>query len=113
MGLLALHLEVPEAINKADQLIGLMEADVAGEPLWPPPSLRVLVCVITGPPGLDDVAVIINDYDHFQKSTYRGDASYKTWLWIPLGRVLEQHPSLDIAQASPETRVKSKPQFAR
>lgn len=103
-----LYLETPEITNKADQLIGLMDADVAGEPLWPPPSLRVLVCVITKRLSKGDSAIVVDSYDEFQRLNFAGDARYKTWLWVPLGRVLEQHPLLDITQASPRTMVKVK-----
>lgn len=115
---MSLYLEVPAEVNKAEQLIGLLNADImAGELEWPPPGMRIYVCVIrhrtatqnSGPRGVvSESAQVISDYREFQRANYAGDPDYKTWLSVPMGRVLEQHPSLDILQASPQTMTKVK-----
>lgn len=108
-----LQLVVPEEENQAEQILGLMDAEIAGEPLWPPPSLRILVCVVTyNRPlpvnGSMQATWICESHEAFQKVNYQYDANYRTWINVPMGRVLEQHPSLDISQASPKTMCKPK-----
>lgn len=103
-----LQLVVPEDENQAEQILGLMDAEIAGEPLWPPPSLRILVCVVTYNSAAiaGQVVWICESYESFQKVNYQYDANYRAWLNVPMGRVLEQHPTLDISQASPQTMTK-------
>lgn len=108
---MALYLEVPDDVNKAEQIIGLTDAEAVGELSWPPASLRVYVCVTqyrTPHPHTSplEAARIMATADEFYAHTHTSDAHYRTWLSVPMGRVLEQHPMLDISQASPGTKVK-------
>lgn len=102
-----LFLEVPEPQNKADQLIGLLDADVAGEPLWPPRALRVLVCVARSVRDTEapELAWIVDNEERFKQLQLNGQV-YVSWLYVPLGRVLEQHPTINVTGASPQTRMK-------
>lgn len=103
-------LELPSMMHKAEQAIGLLNASVVeGQVSWPPPSMRCLACVIHGY-GDSEILRVMRNNTELQINNHIGDATYREWLLIPVGRVLEQHPMLDLGQASPVT--KKKPQYA-
>lgn len=104
-------LALPNPTYHADQIIGLLDGEVTEIPQWPPPSLRALVVVIIAPDF--DITHVMRSEAEMDRFKYTKSSLTLTWLTVPVGRVLEQHPTVPVRELSPVTREKQDDQSSR
>jgi len=86
------YIETPLHLNKSSQLATLHGATVT-TPSFPPPSGKVLVCVVQNGPF--DAAGIAYDKDEFDCFNSSDDFRPKTWLLMDKDIVISLCPSVE------------------